>query len=310
VHVPLGAGNLGTEAHTGIVLIVAEALGVPLAQIDPSWGDTRLTAWDFVTDASRAVHCTGKAFYNAALDLLRQIGRAAEPLRPGEHIDWRGVALRAPARTEFTPYYDPRLDINPLLDESTGEVTERPDAKLHASTLALACDAAGHGGLVGIGYYVWNPGAQTWGASFAEVEVDLETGQVRVLQLVGVHDVGRVIHRRGVEAQIHGGGVMGVGYGVTEELLLDPHTHIPVNQSLYEYGPPTILDAPEPRPVIVELPVEAGPFGAGGVGENTVWDAPAAVANAIYNATGVRLNEIPAATHRVYELLRRRERQT
>jgi putative selenate reductase molybdopterin-binding subunit len=310
IHVPVGSGNLGTEAHTAIALIVAEALGVPLSQIDVSWGDTRFTAWDFVTDASRAVHCTGKAFYNAALDLLRQVGRPLEPLRAGARVDWRAAARRAPTRTELTPYCDPQLDINPLLNESTGAVTEGPEATLKGPTLALARDAAARGGLIGLGYYVWNPRAQSWGASFAEVEVDMETGEVRVLQLVGAHDVGRVIHRRGVNAQVHGGGVMGFGYSITEELLLDPQTHIPVNQTLYEYRPPTILDPPEPQPVIVEMPVEAGPFGACGLGENPIWDAPAAVANAIYNATGMRLDQIPAATHRMYELLRRRDRQT
>ena len=73
IHVPIGAGNLGTNSHTGIAVIVASALGVPVEELDCTWGDSATCAWDFVSDASRAVHCHGKAMYNAAIDLKRQL---------------------------------------------------------------------------------------------------------------------------------------------------------------------------------------------------------------------------------------------
>ena len=161
--------------------------------------------------------------------------------------------------------------------------------------------------MVGLGWYVWNPSAESWGASFAEVEVDMETGRVSVLKLVGVHDCGRVIHVPGAVAQVDGGSIMGLGYTMTEELLIDPHTGIPVTQSLYQYRPPTILDLPELMPILVEAPVEAGPFGAKGLGENPMFNAGAAVANAIYNATQVRMREIPFTWPRVYDELKRAE---
>jgi xanthine dehydrogenase molybdenum-binding subunit len=225
--------------------------------------------------------------YNAALDLKARL------LKQGP---------RSP--DDLTPYYDPKLDINPVLNEETGSITPHPEAKLSASTVALARKAIAAGGVVGLGYYVYNPTVQGWGASFAEVEVDMETGQVRVLKLVGVHDVGRVIHRPGAEAQVHGGGVMGLGFTMTEELITDPHNGIPVNQSLYDYRPPSILDVPEITPILVEAPVEAGPYGAKGLGENPVFDAGAAVANAIYNATGVPMGELPFTWQRVYDALK------
>ena len=83
IHVPIGSGNLGTNAHTGIALIVANALDVPVEELDCTWGDSATCTWDFVSDASRSVHCHGKAMYNAALDLRRQIdarraGRSAD----------------------------------------------------------------------------------------------------------------------------------------------------------------------------------------------------------------------------------------
>jgi putative selenate reductase molybdopterin-binding subunit len=288
VHVPIGSGNLGNGVQTAIALIVAETLAIPLTELDVTWADSSNSAWDYVSDASRAVHCHGKAMYNAALDLRAKMLKAS-PQSPDD----------------LTPHYDPKLDINPILNEDTGSVEQHPAPKLSQSTIALARKAIDEGGIVGLGYYVYNPGAQGWGASFAEVEVDMETGQVRVLKLVGAHDVGRVIHRPGAEAQIHGGGIMGLGYAMTEELITDPHNGIPVNQSLYEYRPPSILDIPELQPILVEAPVEAGPYGAKGLGENPIFDAAAAVANAIYNATGVHVGELPFTWQRVYDALKR-----
>src|SRR5205085_457388 len=124
-------------------------------------------------------------------------------------------------------------------------------------------------------------------------------------RLVAAHDCGRVIHRAGAEAQVQGGGIMGLGYAITEELAIDPHSGIPVNQSLYEYRPLSILDVPQLQPILVEAPVEAGPFGAKGLGENPMFDAAAAVANAIANATGVRMREIPFTWARVFGELKK-----
>jgi putative selenate reductase molybdopterin-binding subunit len=291
IHVPIGSGNLGTNAHTGIAIVVANALEVPFDQLDCTWGDSATCTWDFVSDASRAVHCHGKAMYNAAIDLRRQV----EARRAGKSV----------VRTDFTPYFDPATDLNPYLDESTGQVVKNPMPKLHEQTEALARQIVGEGGLVGLGFYVWNPSAESWGASFAEVEVDMETGQVAVLKLVGAHDCGRVIHTPGALAQVDGGTIMGLGYATTEELHIDPHTGVPVTQSLYEYRPPTVLDVPEIVPILVESPVPAGPFGAKGLGENPMFNAAAAIGNAIYNATGVRMREIPYTWPRVYDELKR-----
>ena len=291
IHVPIGSGNLGTNAHTGIAIIVANALDMPVEALECSWGDSATCTWDFVSDASRAIHCHGKAMYNAAIDLRRQV----ELLRVG----------RVQPRTDFTPYFDPETDLNPYLDENTGQVVKNPPPRLHEQTEALARQIVADGGLVGLGFYVWNPSAESWGASFAEIEVDMETGRVAVLKLVGAHDCGRVIHVPGAVAQVDGGTIMGLGYAMTEELHIDPHTGIPVTQSLYEYRPPTILDLPEIVPLLIESPVPAGPFGAKGLGENPMFNAAAAVGNAIYNATGVRMREIPYTWSRVYDELKR-----
>ena len=322
VHVPTGIGNMGSGPQTGIGLIVAEVLGVPMERIDVTWADTSDVAWDFVTDASRSTHCNGKAFYNAALDLARQLkatasaqlGMAADALTLADgavvggnrRIDFRTLITSqasTPPRTDFTPYFDPKTDVNPILDEATGKVDQHPAMKLNAATEKMARALVARGTVVGLGHYVWNPSAQSWGASAAEVEVDMLTGQVTVLKLAAAHDCGRVIFRRGAEAQVLGGTIMGLGYAMTEEIVSDPNNHVPVNASLHEMRPPTILDYPQIVPFLVEAPDAAGPFGAKGLGENPFWNAAAAIGNAIFNATGVHMREIPYTWPRVHRAL-------
>jgi len=96
---------------------------------------------------------------------------------------------------------------------------------------------------------------------------------------------------------------MGLGYAMTEELVSDPVHHVPINPSLYELRIPTILDYPEIVPILVEAPVAAGPFGAKGLGENPMLNAAAAIGNAIHNATGVRVDELPFTWPRMHRML-------
>lgn len=324
VVVPMGIGNLGTEAHTAVAFLVGEALGLTRAEMDRMvevrWADSATTAWDFVSDASRGVHCVGKAFYNAALDAREQMMAVAAKLLgvPAAALELRGgrvgvrgggrsvsfaeVARAAPRRDLASPRHAAG-DISKVLDEETGRVYE-PAPKLHPHTAALI-EREFSDGVVGIAFYAYNPAAKSWGAGFAEVEVDMESGRVRVLRLAMAHDVGRAIHLDGVEAQIHGGGIFGLGYGLTEELLVDPNSGIPVNPALQWYRPLTILDYPPLEAIVVEVPDPSGPLGAKGMGENPVFNGAAAVANAIYNATGVHVDEIPLTWARVYDALRR-----
>jgi CO/xanthine dehydrogenase Mo-binding subunit/aerobic-type carbon monoxide dehydrogenase small subunit (CoxS/CutS family) len=325
LHVPIGTGNLGTLAHTGIAAIVAQALGVEANTLDVTWADTDDTAWSFVSDASRGCHCDGKAVYNAAQDLIHQlIAQAATRLKlPADQLsvnngrvegpnnatlDFRTIAAAAKPRTDFKPYYDAKVDQNPELNESTGKVDQKPPMTLKPPTEMLAKRLAGKGGVLGLGHYVWDPSTAAWGATFAEVEVDMETGQVRVLKLVEAHDVGRILYTTGAEAQVYGGAVMGMGYGLTEALVLDPDTQVPVNPGYLGLHPMTSLDYPEIVPILVEAPSVAGPYGAKGLGENPIFGSAPAIANAVYNATGVRIDEIPLTWERVHDHLARAKR--
>ena len=133
----------------------------------------------------------------------------------------------------------------------------------------------------------------TFAAHFAEVAVNTLTGKVEILRLVAAHDVGRVINLLGCENQIQGGAIMGMGFGLMERLYLDGETGICVNPNMVDFKVPSILDVPIVEPIIVEPVDPYGPFGAKGVGEPPYSLPAPAIANAIYNAVGVRFNEIP-----------------
>jgi CO/xanthine dehydrogenase Mo-binding subunit len=141
-----------------------------------------------------------------------------------------------------------------------------------------------------------------YGAVFAEVEVDIETGEVNVLKLTSAFDVGRAINPDLVEGQIIGGGAMGVGFALTEDLLVENGRIM--NSSFTDYRLLRACDVPEIVPIIVESHEPTGPYGAKGVGEGCMVNVASAIANAIYHATGVRLTDLPMTPEVILQGLR------
>ena len=144
-------------------------------------------------------------------------------------------------------------------------------------------------------------------ATFAEVEVDTETGKVDVLRLVVVHDCGTVMFAAGAEGQQIGSQTFGVGESLTEEIVYDEATGVPLNFNWVDYQLPTMLDFPEVEPVLLEVWRGAGEYGACGMGEGSSTSTPRAIANALYNAIGVRVDEIPMKPEKVLAALARGE---
>jgi xanthine dehydrogenase molybdenum-binding subunit len=140
-------------------------------------------------------------------------------------------------------------------------------------------------------------------ASFAEVEVDTSTGRTQVLKLVIVNDCGTVMYASGAEAQQVGGQVMAIGEALTEEIIYDPVRGLPLNFNLIDYKIPTIVDMPVIEPVLLEVWRGAGEYGACGIGEGTLTCTPRAIANAVYNAIGVRVDDIPLTPEKVLHAL-------
>ena len=135
-----------------------------------------------------------------------------------------------------------------------------------------------------------------------DVEVDEETGKVQILRYTAIQDVGNPIHPSYVEGQIQGGAVQGIGWALNEEYIYDAQGHL-VNSSLLDYRMPTALDIPMIDTVLVKVANPGHPFGVRGVGEVPIVPPAAAIANAIYDATGVRMSELPMSPARMLEAL-------
>lgn len=149
-----------------------------------------------------------------------------------------------------------------------------------------------------------------FGAWFAEVEVDIDTGKVEVLQLVIVSDVGQVMHASGAESQQLGGQCFGIGEGLMEEIAYDKATGTPLNFNYIDYKMPTMMDYPSIDPVLLEVWKGAGEYGAFGLGETTFAGTAAAIANAIYNAAGIRMWDVPMKPEKVLKALEQLKQDT
>jgi CO/xanthine dehydrogenase Mo-binding subunit len=141
-----------------------------------------------------------------------------------------------------------------------------------------------------------------------EVEVDLDTGEVTVLKIAAAHDVGRAINPMAVEGQIHGGISMGLGYALYEELVVEEGKVL--NASFADYALPTVLDMPPIESIIIETDDAAGPFGAKGMAEPACIPTAPAIANAVYDAVGVRIRDLPITPEKVLKALREKGEKT
>jgi xanthine dehydrogenase molybdenum-binding subunit len=145
---------------------------------------------------------------------------------------------------------------------------------------------------------------QAWAAGFAEIEVDTMTGTIHVLNYVSAHDVGKIINPMSLKQQIEGGAIMGIGQALTETLMRDKATGVPLNPNLLDYKILSIKDVPNVDVVMVEKPKNYGVFGAHGIGEPPISSAASAMINALYNAVGVWVEDIPLTRARVLAALK------
>ena len=142
-------------------------------------------------------------------------------------------------------------------------------------------------------------------ASFVEVEVDTETGQVRIVQVVQVNDCGKVMYHAGAEGQLIGGPVMATSETLLEEIVYDQRTGLPLNFDWVDYRMATMADAPPVDPVLLEVWKGAGTYPASGIGESVTTTTPCAIANAVHNAVGVRITDLPITPDKVLRALGR-----
>jgi 4-hydroxybenzoyl-CoA reductase alpha subunit len=288
-----GSTDMGQGADTAMAQIVAEELGVPVENVTVINTDTDITPWDVGAHASRTTFVAGNSARLAAVDARQQIlEAAADSLEEDvENLGMKeGKIFRKGEPEEWIPFEKMvrgkhfRPDGDVILARGWYEPpTERQDKEFRGNISA----------------------AYGFATQAVEVEVDTETGEVKVLKIAAAHDVGRAINPMAVEGQIHGGISMGLGYGLYEELVVQEGRVL--NPNFADYSLPTVLDMPEIDPIIVETDDPAGPFGAKGMAEPACIPTAPAIANAVYDAVGVRIRDLPITPEKVLRALKEKD---
>lgn len=289
LYIHQGIGNLGTHSIADTGRAAAEVLGVPWDRVEIVWGNTaNHLPWSSSQSGSQTTHAHTRANHAAAMDALRKLqeiaardlggqpseyvvngGRVYHRENPGRGMDFARVARRA---IELGGKYDGHEvaeDLNPMTKASVAALAGQ-------GFIAAAKDTYRHEGAT-----------YSWAIGFARVEVDVETGHVDVLEYTASTDCGTVMNPRGLAAQLHGGGVQGMGMARSQRWVFDPQWGIPFNSRFYTARPPGILDVPiEMKWAAVNQPDPQNPVGAKGIGEPPVGAGEASIVNAISDALG------------------------
>ncbi len=284
-----GAAENGQGLLAVLAQIAAQELGVPYERVAVILADTGQTLDGGATTASRQTFITGNAVRLAAIRLRESLaGAAAEELSvPPDALVFEQSSVLSPQSAASGRSLTLMEAV--ALAQREGRPTREQVVYTAPPTVPVETPGDTHF-------------AYGYGTQAAEVEVDTETGQVRVLRVIAAHDVGRAINPLGVEGQLEGGVLMGLGFALQEELELDEG--LVVNDSFARYKVPTIEQRPQITPIIVEAPAAAGPYGAKGVGEITSIPTAPAITNAIHAAVGVRVTRLPVTPARLREALR------
>lgn len=270
--------EIGQGAWTILRQIVAETLGIDFEKVRATFADTQTTPFAHSTSGSTTTFTSGLAAERAARDAKEKLLEAAAKLLESEPDklllnDQIVMLLDAP---------DIRIPVSHVIRRQP-EQTISGEAKLRAGSK--------------------NQIINSFAAHFAEVEVDPESGAVRVLRYVAVHDSGRIIHPEAARGQIIGGVVQGIGYALMEEIPMDPDTGVPLTLNLDSFKIPNLIDIPPIEAVLLDQPDPVGPYGAKALGEPPLVPVAAAIANAINDAIGVRMRELPITSEKVLRKL-------
>ena len=265
-------------SDTSLAQIAAESLGLRMEDVIVAKRDTDMAPFTGPSGGSRIVYSQGKAVQMAAEDARQKLfALAAERF---------GVPADALA-----------------CDGGRVYVQDNPPQALTLGQLGRLSLTSRNGPIIGLASLSSMPYAPVFNTQGAEVLVDKATGQVKVTRFVQAQDVGVAINPMSVEGQLSGGVVQGIGRALSEELLIDDDTGRVRNPSLSTYLMPLALDMPEVENILINVPSEDGPFGARAVAEPPGFGPPAAIANAIFDAVGVRIKELPLSAERVLAAL-------
>jgi len=273
-----GTTGLGTGAHTALAQVVAEELGVRFEDVSVVHGDTDVVPWDIGAFASHTTYMGGRAAQMAAAEvkakLLEQTAGELEVSPADLEIRAGRISVKGSDRS---------VSVRDAVSPKRGI----PSAQLVASATYKPTKS------------------YSFAAHFVEVQVDTQTGQIDVLQVIPVHEIGKVIHPVAAAGQIEGGIQQGIGHTLTEDHAVDPATGRSLNAGFVDYKMPLSMDMPPIRTILLETaPDPGGPFGAKGVGEDPIIAIGPAIANAVYAAIGVRFRHYPITPEQVLKALR------
>jgi CO/xanthine dehydrogenase Mo-binding subunit len=276
-----GSQDIGTGARTGLTQIAAEELGLLMDQVRLYLGDTGFGPYAPVSSGSATQATFGPAIRAAALDAKTQLLEAAATI-----LECQAADLRVRDGDIYLEGVGKRL--------SVADVTRKLGSHM----------IQGHGAR---GQNPKDKAVRTFGAQCVEVEVDVQTGEVNVLRIVASHDCGRIVNPLLVDSQVIGAVTQGIGFGLLEERVLDARYGVVLNPNLEYYEVPTVADTPRIEHAAHGVPdTEANPTGAKGIGEPPLIPTAPAIANAIYDAVGVRVRETPITRQRLLEALHAR----
>jgi CO/xanthine dehydrogenase Mo-binding subunit len=284
------APDVGGGQSAALALIAAEVLGLPAERVATIGHDSHLSPRAGTTTATRQLFMSGNAVLEAARTVRAALmAQAAQMLEAAtdaiELGDGRAWARGAPGRA---------LDLAAVVKAASGSGRAVQALAEYRAPAAPTIDPLTGQGKPFNDY--------TFGAQAAEVEIDEETGATRVSRLVACYDVGQAINRQSAEGQLEGGAVMGLGYALSEEVVVEDG--LVRNPHLLDYKIPGILDAPAVETIMLESGQGLGPFGAKGLGEPSMTPSIAAVANAVSRAVGARASTLPLTAERVLAHLR------
>ncbi len=308
VNVFTGATDIGQGAETVIAQIVAEELGVMPEDVNIISNDTDICPWDVGVHASRTTFVAG----NSALMASKKVKEQILEIAAGFIDRWKD---------EEGNKHETRLDDNPTdLDIKDRMVYSLKDPEKRISLSKVLRGAHfNKGGTMIMAEYFYDPNNENldrefkgnlsetyaYGTHGVELEVDKETGKVKIHKYVAAHDVGRAINPMLLKGQIYGAAVMGAGYALTERLQLEKGEVM--NPNFRDYKILTAKDAIPVEPVIIETIDKDGPYGAKGIGEPGCVPSAPAIANAVYDAIGIRIKELPITPEKVLAALKQKE---
>jgi CO/xanthine dehydrogenase Mo-binding subunit len=261
--------------NVGLAQIAASAFGVDVEQVRITTGDTDTAPLTGLSAGSKTIYTVGAAVLEAAEDARRQTLEIA--------------ATELEASVADLEIEDGRVVVRGVPSRGVTLASIGKKGNLYMSKVPP---------VLGVSHLAFALQAPAFAAELARVEVDPDTGELTLHDFVVVQDAGRAINPLGVEGQMQGGAVQSLGFALTEGLQFDERGRL-TNPSLLDYRKLTAADVPPIETIIVEVPSPAGPFGARGVGEPPIVPAPAAIANAVEDATGARITELPITPERI-----------